>query len=161
MVPTKQKDASALSLCYSQFPNHYVWDSGQKEWLPRSRGFSLRRITHVHPAAGDLYFIRILLTHQGSDKLWRPRSEEFLELSIQLFNLLAKLWYFLVMIKNGMTLSVKQLHHNHLHNLGTFLSVLFSFCDVGDPMSLFSKFWRFMHDDLLFHLRNAFKMLNL
>ncbi|XP_034905294.1 uncharacterized protein [Populus alba] len=36
---------------------------GKKEWIVRSRGFCLGRIVYVHPAAGELYFLRMLLNH--------------------------------------------------------------------------------------------------
>jgi hypothetical protein len=51
-----KKDSNARELCYSEFPSKYVWDAGQKEWVTRSKGFSLGRLTYIHPAAGELYF---------------------------------------------------------------------------------------------------------
>ena len=58
-----KKDSNARELCYSEFPSKYVWDAGQKEWVTRSKGFSLGRLTYIHPAAGELYFLRLLLNH--------------------------------------------------------------------------------------------------
>uniref|UniRef100_A0A6N2KK71 ATP-dependent DNA helicase n=1 Tax=Salix viminalis TaxID=40686 RepID=A0A6N2KK71_SALVM len=52
-----KKNSDARELYYSEFPNKYVWDFGQKEWIVRSKGLSLGRIAYVHPAAGELYFL--------------------------------------------------------------------------------------------------------
>jgi len=35
----------------------------KKEWVPRSKGFYLGRVAYVHPAAEELYFVRLLLNH--------------------------------------------------------------------------------------------------
>ena len=56
-------DHEARQLYYSEFPHKYIWDPGKKEWIPRSKGFSLGRLTYVHPASGELYFLRLLLNH--------------------------------------------------------------------------------------------------
>jgi len=56
-------DHEARQLYYSKFPHKYIWDPGQKEWIPRSKGFSLGRLTYVRPTSGELYFLRLLLNH--------------------------------------------------------------------------------------------------
>uniref|UniRef100_A0A6N2L014 Uncharacterized protein n=1 Tax=Salix viminalis TaxID=40686 RepID=A0A6N2L014_SALVM len=34
-----------------------------KQWSTRTKGFSLGRLTYVHPTPGELYFLRLLLSH--------------------------------------------------------------------------------------------------
>ncbi|XP_028782636.1 uncharacterized protein LOC114738734 [Neltuma alba] len=62
-------DAFAQTLTYSEFPNHYVYKRDKREWRKRKKGFAVGRITHVSPTAGELYYLRILLT-----KVRGPRS---------------------------------------------------------------------------------------
>ncbi|XP_034918726.1 uncharacterized protein [Populus alba] len=117
-------DVDARDLFYSQFPNKYVWDARQKEWIVRSRGFCLGRIVYVHPAAGE--FALGLL---GDDKEW---SDAFGEA-----------------IPTASSPQLRQL----------FINIIM-FCEVADPNSLFDQFWHSMHDDIEYHLRSSFSMLN-
>ena len=58
-----KNDLVARNMYYMNFPNKFVWDSRQKQWSTRTKGFSLGRLTYVHPAAGELYFLRLHLSH--------------------------------------------------------------------------------------------------
>ena len=98
-----KKDVDARQLYYAQFPNKYVWDVRQKAWISRTRGFSLGRIAYVHPAAGELYFLKMLLNHVKDLQAFNIYIVS-LELFIQLFSLPAKHLVNLEMVKNGLKL---------------------------------------------------------
>jgi hypothetical protein len=50
---------------YVDFPEHFTWKD--KEWVPRKRtSDTIGRVHVVNPAAGDLYYMRILLHHDHS-----------------------------------------------------------------------------------------------
>ena len=49
------------NLTYSQYPNHFVWMSEQREWKPRKKGVSIGRLTYIPPCTGELYYLRLLL----------------------------------------------------------------------------------------------------
>eukprot|EP00918_Siedleckia_nematoides_P005826 GHVU01012748.1.p1 GENE.GHVU01012748.1~~GHVU01012748.1.p1 ORF type:complete len:1670 (-),score=111.61 GHVU01012748.1:639-5648(-) len=62
---------------YADFPDHFTWDDGKREWRPRERGRqfpTIGRIASVHPSAGDRYYLRILLNHVHS--IGAPSFEE-------------------------------------------------------------------------------------
>jgi len=49
---------------YVNMPQLHVWHKDLKCWRPRFRLFdTVGRIHSVHPAAGDIYYLRILLHH--------------------------------------------------------------------------------------------------
>jgi hypothetical protein len=52
------------SLLYSEFPTRFVFHQDDHCWKPRKRGFSIGRLTYVPVGAGELYYLRVLLTKQ-------------------------------------------------------------------------------------------------
>ena len=50
---------------YVDFPKHFVYTSGNKEWAVRSRNHdgAIGRIHTIHPLSGDTFYLRILLHH--------------------------------------------------------------------------------------------------
>ncbi|XP_016649779.1 PREDICTED: uncharacterized protein LOC103332554 [Prunus mume] len=54
----------ARTLTYAEFPSKFVWDSRTKMWKPRKKKGSIGRIAYVHPASGELYYLRMLLNFQ-------------------------------------------------------------------------------------------------
>lgn len=55
-------DEDAHKLTYSEFPTKYVYQKWKRTWKARKRGMSIGRMTHVSPSAGELYYLRLLLT---------------------------------------------------------------------------------------------------
>jgi hypothetical protein len=155
-----KKDSNARELCYSEFPSKYVWDAGQKEWITRSKGFSLGRLTYIHPAAGELYFLRLLLNHiKGPIGFVDLRKVDGIvyptfQLACKAYGLLGddKEWSeaFCEAIATATSPQLRQL----------FVSIVL-FCEIVDPLVLFNQFWHSMHDDILYRLRISFKMPNL
>uniref|UniRef100_A0A6N2NLJ3 ATP-dependent DNA helicase n=1 Tax=Salix viminalis TaxID=40686 RepID=A0A6N2NLJ3_SALVM len=150
----------ARELYYSEFPKKYVWDSRQKQWTMRSKGFSLGRIPYVHPAAGELYFLRLLLNHiKGSMSFADLRNvhgvlHPTFQLACKAHGLLGddKEWSkaFCEAIATASSPQLRQL----------FVGIIL-FCQVADPLILFNQFWQSMYDDILYKLKSCFRMPNL
>ncbi|CAN7046761.1 unnamed protein product [Brassica oleracea var. botrytis] len=56
-----KKYEEARELTYIQFPSRFVYNSDIKAWTPRKQGTAIGRAIYVHPAAGDTYYLRIIL----------------------------------------------------------------------------------------------------
>ncbi|CAA0806625.1 Unknown protein, partial [Striga hermonthica] len=53
--------SEAKELTYAEFPTKFVWDSKEKKWFQRQKGFAIGRIYYVPPGSGDMYYLRCLL----------------------------------------------------------------------------------------------------
>lgn len=115
-----KRDADARLLTYSQIPTKYVWNGDSKVWPLRQRGRSIGRVGYVNPAAGELFYMRILL-----NTVERAQVLKTLRLSMELFilisNRLATLLVFWEMTKSGMKQCRKQGRLHHLPNFTRFL----------------------------------------
>lgn len=58
---TNAKDEDARSLTYCDFPTKWTWDSTSRSWHKRTPAPKIGRMYYVHPAAGELYYLRMLL----------------------------------------------------------------------------------------------------
>ena len=52
----------ARDLLYQDFPQKFTWQPLRKEWTPRQMGFAIGRMYYVPPAAGERFYLRLLLT---------------------------------------------------------------------------------------------------
>ncbi|XP_059316269.1 uncharacterized protein LOC132067143 isoform X1 [Lycium ferocissimum] len=55
--------AMELNLLYREFPEHFVWSSGEKFWARRQCRSAVGCIVTCHPTEGERYYLRLLLTH--------------------------------------------------------------------------------------------------
>ncbi|XP_076885973.1 uncharacterized protein LOC143535653 [Bidens hawaiensis] len=54
-------DPEARKLSYVEFPSRFIWKTQERKWQRRKKGCSIGRIYSVSPAAGEGYYLRILL----------------------------------------------------------------------------------------------------
>lgn len=54
---------NAKKLLYHEFPEHFTWNEGKKQWAKRSRGTAIGRLTYASPMEGDRYYLRLLLAN--------------------------------------------------------------------------------------------------
>ncbi|KAB2623401.1 hypothetical protein D8674_039392 [Pyrus ussuriensis x Pyrus communis] len=110
----------------------------KKIWKPRKQKGSIGRIAYVHPASGELCYLRMLLnlkkgalsfddirTVNGDDKEWIE----------------------------ALSSAVNVASSPQLRQL--FVTIIL-FCDVGNPQILFDTHWQNMYDDILYNLRKTF-----
>uniref|UniRef100_A0A0E0C530 ATP-dependent DNA helicase n=1 Tax=Oryza meridionalis TaxID=40149 RepID=A0A0E0C530_9ORYZ len=58
---TNKKNSKAHSLTYCEFPKEWTWEPSSKTWHERTPAPKIGRIYYVHPTAGELYYLRMLL----------------------------------------------------------------------------------------------------
>ncbi|XP_058726317.1 uncharacterized protein LOC131597650 [Vicia villosa] len=56
------KYEEARTLTYGQFVSKFVYHKKQREWKPRKKGFTIGRLIWVPPTAGELFYLRMILT---------------------------------------------------------------------------------------------------
>ncbi|XP_028944574.2 uncharacterized protein [Malus domestica] len=149
------QDPDACQLSYVEFPSKYVWNSENKEWTRRKSGRCLGRVAYVHPAAGELYYLRLLLNYQKGgfcfDDLRTIKGvlQPTFQAACNSLGLLGddKEWNN-AMLEAMVTASSYQLRQ--------LFVTLVLFCDVADPTTLFETHWKMMCDDILTKMVNAF-----
>ena len=52
----------ASLLTYSEFPTKFVYKEEEQKWYMRKSGKVIGRLFHVPPGAGELFYLRLLLT---------------------------------------------------------------------------------------------------
>ncbi|XP_020113189.1 uncharacterized protein LOC109727463 [Ananas comosus] len=159
-METNQGNDDARDLTYAEFPTKWVWHPKDKFWSRRKQGNRIGRIVYIHPSAGELYYLRMLLnvvrgprdyaeirtvngvTHEtfrsacqalgllGDDNEWRAALSE------------ATLWC-----------SACQLRQ-------LFVTILL-YCEVTDPLKLWEEFWESFADDIVHKLQTILGLQNL
>jgi hypothetical protein len=52
----------ARKYTYQEFPQHFVYESNERKWKLRQRGFAIGRMYFIKPTAGEQFYLRTLLT---------------------------------------------------------------------------------------------------
>uniref|UniRef100_A0A6N2ND49 Uncharacterized protein n=1 Tax=Salix viminalis TaxID=40686 RepID=A0A6N2ND49_SALVM len=120
----------AQDLYYSEFPYKY------KEWVVRSKGLSLGRITYVHPTAGKPFF-RLLLNHiKGSTGFADLRTIHIIVYPI--FQLACKAYMLLGDDKEWSEAFYEAIAIASSPQLKQVFISIILFCQVVDPLILFN-----------------------
>ncbi|GJV30357.1 DNA helicase [Tanacetum coccineum] len=136
-------------LTYLDFPSEFVWYSDSKSWhrrVVRTRK-SLGRLTYVHPSSGDLFYFRMLLSHQKGCKSpieVRTVNGQVLptyRAACEALGLLGddREWD-IALEESGISASSAQLR--------TLFAQILVYCHVSDPPKLWRKHWEAMKDDI-------------
>ncbi|GJR71017.1 DNA helicase [Tanacetum coccineum] len=136
-------------LTYLDFPKHFVWYAGSKTWSPRRRTGqgSIGRLAHVHPSAGELFYLRILLCHQKGCKSFEDirtvnhKVYPTFRAACEAFGLLGD-------DKEWDTALLEACFSSTPNELRNLFAQLLIFCEVSDPMRLWRKYWERMSDDI-------------
>ena len=111
----------------------------------------------MHPAAGELYFLRLLLNHvKGSTGFTDLRNIR--GIVYPTFQLACKAYGLLGDDKEWSEAFCEAITTASSPQLRQFFVSIILFCQVADPLILFNQFWHSMHDDILYKLRTSFRM---
>ncbi|CAN1256874.1 ATP-dependent DNA helicase PIF1 [Linum perenne] len=139
---------SARQYTYSEMPNAFIWDKQASQWTPRKKGFAIGRVRSIPPRAGDVFYLRMLLSKiPGALSFEHLRTvhgvvyKDYQE-ACQALGLLSNdnEW-------NSVMAEVSQWAMAPLIR-STFVALLV-FCEVTTPLTLFENWWVSMADDLL------------
>ena len=136
-------------LTYLDFPSEYVWYEDIKAWRRRkikTKHF-IGRLVYVHPAAGELFYFRMLLAHQkGCRSFIKVRTVNdhiypTYRAAYQAMGLLEddREWY-IALEEASATASAADLRMLFSHIL--------MYCEVSGPLELWERHWRCMADDI-------------
>ncbi|CAN1121376.1 Galactoside 2-alpha-L-fucosyltransferase [Linum perenne] len=144
---------SARQYTYSEMPNAFIWDKQASQWTPRKKGFAIGRVRSIPPRAGDVFYLRMLLSKiPGALSFEHLRTvhgvvyKDYQE-ACQALGLLSNdnEW-------NSVMAEVSQWAMAPLIR-STFVALLV-FCEVTTPLILFENWWVSMADDFNHRMQN-------
>ncbi len=149
-----KKYSKARSLTYCEFLKEWSWESSSRVWCQRTPAAKIGRIYYVHPTAGELYYLRMLLMIvKGAQSYVDVRT--FNNIVYATFREACEArgllegdneWYLLFdeAIVSASSQQLRQL----------FVTILL-YCSVNDVRSLFDKYWLYMTDDIHSKLKKS------
>jgi hypothetical protein len=142
----------AYTLTYPQMPAHFVWDNSKKEWRPRQKGTAVGRVYFAGPAAGERYYLRMLLHVVHGPTSWE---------SLRTVNGIVCDTFKAACIARGLLESDDEFHRclqeaatlqtgRQLRNL---FAVILLECNPSDPLLLWNAHAHDLADDCRWRLR--------
>ncbi|XP_038695498.1 uncharacterized protein LOC119992778 [Tripterygium wilfordii] len=150
----------ARQLTYAQFPSFWRWDGTNKFWFRRKRGNCIGRISYVHPSAGDIYYLRMLLSHVKG----RTSFTDIRTINGTVYQTFKEACNAMGLIGNdrewhdAMQEATEWATPHELRNLFVTLIV---FCEVIDGNKLLQVNLNSMQEDVIYRLRSRLQMQNL
>ncbi|XP_021986432.1 uncharacterized protein LOC110882810 [Helianthus annuus] len=145
-----QKDPSARSLTYVEFPTKFVWKLKERVWDKRIIGKTIGRIHCVNPSMGEAYFLRILL-----NKVKGPKSfEEIRTVNGQAFLTFRDACYARGLLDDNKEY-IEAIKEAYYTGLGYYLRNLFATMLASNTLSrpehVWENTWEYLSDGILYN----------
>ncbi|XP_071719581.1 uncharacterized protein [Rutidosis leptorrhynchoides] len=136
-------------LTYLDFPSEFVWYQSKKRWQRRAnlKKPSIGKISYIHPAYGEAFFLRMLLCHRKGCKSFEDirTVNQVLHNTYQSTCEAAGLLgddreWSAVLEEASVSATPSQLRSLFAHIL--------SYCTVTNPLALWENHWKLMGDDI-------------
>jgi hypothetical protein len=148
------KYSDARNLTYCEFPKEWTWVASDRYWWKRAPCAKIGRMYYVHPTAGELYYLRILLmivkgaTNYADVRTFDGRVYNTYREACEARGLLESDNEWILLFDEAIvSASANQLRH-------LFVTVVLH-CSVGNVRALFDKYWLYLTDDIHKGLINA------
>nr|XP_043619656.1 uncharacterized protein LOC122591453 [Erigeron canadensis] len=150
------REQTGLDLNYTQYPSQYTWHGNTKSWIRRgtNRVASVSRLVYVHPTCGNLFYLRLLLTHQvGCTSFEDIRTVsgvtyDSYRLACEKLGLIGddKEW--------SQTLSEASNWATSPELRSLFIHMLL-FCEISNPLALWTKHWQKIGEDIIYQVSHV------
>ena len=135
-------------LTYLEFPSQFVWYSKSKSWSRRKNSlYSVGRLAYVHPSSGELFYFRMLLSHQkGRKGFTEVRTVN--QIVHPTYRAACQAMGLLGDDKEWDTALEEACVSASSPELRFLFAQILTHCEIGDPINLWNKFWREMGHDI-------------
>jgi ATP-dependent DNA helicase PIF1 len=145
------------NLLYSEFPTKFVFHQDIHAWKPRKRGFSIGRLTYVPVGAGELYYLRILLTKQRGCTSY----EDIRTVKGIVYNTFQEACSELGLLKDDQEFK-DALKESHRTASGYQMRCIFvrmlNMNTMSNPYDVWKVSWKLLADGILYNRRKALKL---
>ncbi|GJS19085.1 hypothetical protein Tco_0413557 [Tanacetum coccineum] len=136
-------------LAYIDFPKVFVWYPDSKSWHQQKKKTtcSIGRLANVHPAFGELFYLRMLLCHQTGCRLF----EDIRTVNKRLYPTFRSAYEALGLLgdeKEWQTALEEVAFSATSQQLRYLFAQILIFYNVADPLKLWKSYWRRMSDDI-------------
>jgi hypothetical protein len=148
------KHEAARDLTYCDFPKKWTWVASDRLWRKRASCDKIGRMYYVHPTAGELYYLRMLLlivkgaTNYADIRSFNGKVYNTFRETCEARGLLeSDNEWSLLFDEAIVSASSRQLRQ-------LFVTVVLH-CSVSDVRGLFDKYWLYLIDDIRRTLVNS------
>ena len=151
---TNLRHEQARCLTYCDFPKKWTWDASARCWKSRSRCTKIGRMYYVHPTAGELYYLRMLLMIvKGSTSYVDIRT--FNGQVYDTFRDACEARGLLESDNEWKLLFDEAIISASSYQLRQLFVTVVMFCPVGNVRALFDTYWLSFTDDIGRQLRDT------
>nr|GEV70754.1 DNA helicase [Tanacetum cinerariifolium] len=144
-----EHNTDGRSLTYLDFPSKYVWNKTYKYWQRRRQinRYSIGRMSYIHPAAGDLFYQRMLISHQRGCRIFRDiHTVNYVvyptcRAACEAMGLLGDDTEWESSLKEAASTATPS-------QLRILLAHIFTHCQVSNPLDLWKRTWNLMSNDI-------------
>ena len=136
-------------LTYLDFPKSFVWNDATKIWSPRKQKtrYSIGRLAYVHPASGELFYLRMLLCHQKGCRSFED-LRKVNNVVFPTYRAACQAMGLLEDDKEWDTALQEAAISATASELRTLFAQIILYCDVADTIRLWERHWSLMADDI-------------
>jgi hypothetical protein len=141
------KHSRARHLTYCDFPKEWSWDASHRCWRQKTPDTKIGRIYYVHPTAGELYYLRMLLmivkgaTNYADIRTFNNKVYNTFRQACEARGLLED-------DNEWNLLFDESIVYASSHQLRQLFVMVVLHCSVGNVRALFDKYWLYFCDDI-------------
>ena len=129
---------------YVEFPEKFTYNSKEKKWNERKNvSDTFGRINKVHPIAGEVYYLRMLLHHDHS------RGKETFETMMAVNDISYESYQVLGLLQDGKEWDEALSEGSLTKSLRELFIMIVIFCPPASPKDLFDRHYIEWVDDFL------------
>ena len=147
-------------LKYIEMLTMFVWDNSNKIYTKRKQKGSIRRIVNINPAAGDKYYLRILVSIVRGPTCYDDLYTVG-ETTYKTFQESCYARCFLGTYKDWHDSMSEASQFSSPRSLRYMFVLILVFCQVSEPQKFWDHSWQDMAEDVLMHQRRLLRFTDL
>ncbi|KAL3629938.1 hypothetical protein CASFOL_026250 [Castilleja foliolosa] len=152
-IESNKRDDRGLHHTYVTYCSKYRWCKKAVAWIPRVhlQNPAIGRLAYVHPTSGELFYLRILLSHQCGCRSFA----DIRTVSIVIHNTYRSACESLGLLgddREWLTAFIESSSWETSSELRVLFVHLLLFCEVSQPLFFWESQWRSMGDDIRMRL---------